>query len=195
MGLFKKKQPENTPITEEPGDEPLTIRYVGGGGGKGSQGRYFIGENSIPASLVSRVQKACQGKSDMKQGFVIHSALEKKYASALDAFEAMGISFPEALRKMIELKPIKSSTSKPQASRIEKTAQMLAKVACKRWKGTESEISSAFFESIQGAEMKAELSKAILGFEASFGHNLQGFVKTSDRVGPFGVKEKAIMRK
>ena len=198
MGLFKRKQAIEMQQTEEVVPEVVPevafIRYEAGKGGKGSKGSFEVGSVNIPASVITRLERLCVDKSEQSQAFIIHGVLGKKYP-VLESIEALNISYPDALRQMIAMKPVKNAPQGHRGSQIEKTAQMLGKVICRRWKGTEAEITAAFFETIQQEALKTELSKVIQGFEASYGRNAQGFIKGTARLGRSDLKGKAIKRK
>src|ERR1035437_5356337 len=170
MGLFKRKQAIETHQAEEVVPEVVPevalIRFEAGKGGKGNHSRYWVGSQSIASSVVTRVARLCQDQPEDKKPFLIYSSLVKQHGSVLEAIDSMKLSYPEAIRLMVECKPVKKATQGHRGSRIEKTAQMLGKLICRRWKGTEAEITAALFESIQQEALKAELSKVIQGFEA-----------------------------
>jgi hypothetical protein len=197
MGLFKRKQVIETKQTEElvPEEVPEVafIRYEAGKGGKGSKGSFEVGSVNIPASVITRLERLCVDKSEQSQAFIIHGVLGKKYP-VLESIEARNISYPDVLRQMIAMKPVKKATQGHRGNRTEKTAQMLSRVIVRRWRGTEAEITAAFFEAIQQEALKTELSKVIQGFEAAYGRNGQGFIKANARKGR-DLKGKAIKRK
>lgn len=195
MGLFKRKQVIETQQTEEVVPELASIRFEAGKGGKGNHSRFLIGNASIPASVVTRIERLCQDQPEDKKPYLIYSSLMKQYGSVLEAMDSMKLPYTEAIRQMTELKPVKKVTQGHRGSRIEKTAQMLGKVICRRWKGTEAEIMAAFFETIQHEVLKTELSKVIQGFEAAYGRTDQGFIKANARKGRPDLKGKAIKRK
>jgi len=195
MGLFTKKQPERTPKVEEPVEEPAAIKFVNGSGGKGDKANYLVGPVSVPASVITRLEKACQDKPEQKQAFIIHSTLEKRYEAALESLDLLKMSYPDALRQMVSLRPSKKVSGEHRGSRIEKTAAVLAKAICRRFRGSEEEIESIFYETVQKDEFRVELRKVIQGFKREFGQNIQGYTKTSKRVGRPDLKGKAIKRK
>jgi len=198
MGLFKRKQVIEMQQTEEVVPEAVPevafIRYEAGKGGKGSRGSFEVGSVNIPASVITRLERLCMDKSEQIQAFIIHGVLGKKYP-VLESIEALNISYPDALRQMIAMKPVKKAIQGHRGSRIEKTAHMLGKVICRRWKGTEADITADFYETIQREDLKAELSKVIQGFEAAYGRNGQGFIKANARKGRPDLKGEAIKRK
>lgn len=195
MRLFSKKQPERTPKVEESPEELATIKYVNGPGGKGNKANFLVGTAAVPASVITRLEKACQDKPEQKQAFIIHTMLEKRYGAALESIEMLKMSYPDALRQMISLRPSKKVTGTHRGSRIEKTATVLAKAICRRFRGSEEEIASTFFETTQKDEFRDELRKVIQGFKREFGQNSQGYTKTSKRAGRPDLKGKAIKRR
>jgi len=196
MGLFSKKTPERTPKVEEPLEQLRGIKYVAGNGGKGSKANFFADEESVPVSVITRIERLCQDKPEQRHGFIFHSALEKRYGKFLESVERLGLSYQAALKQMVELKPIPKTHLGHRGSRIKKAAAVLARAICRRFKGnTEEEITSSFYELVQKEEFRSELKAIIQKLDADFGRNSLGFVKSNKRIGRPGLKGKAIRRK
>ena len=183
MGLFSKKQSEPALTVVESKPDLPSIRYIAGTGGRGSKSSFMIQGVSIPVSLINKVEKLCQAQPEGKAQYIFHSELAKRHKSALDSIDELGLSYPDAYRMIIECRPVKKPIQSHRGNRIEKFSKMLGKVLCRCWKGSDFEITSAFFETVQREDLKAELSKAIQGFEATYSRNAQGYIRTSARKG------------
>ncbi len=196
MGLFSKKQPERTPKVEESPEELGGIRYVAGKGGKGAKASYLVNNESLPVSVITRIERLCLEKPEQRHGFIFHSALERRYGKVLESIERLGLSYQAALKLMVELKPTKKPHLGHRGSRINKTAAVLARAICRRFKGnTEEEITSSFYELVQKEEFRSELKTIIQKLDTDFGRNSLGYVKSNKRTGRPGLKGKAVRRK
>ncbi len=197
MSLFKKKQPEPATITlafEPKGDEPMAIKFVKGTG-KGDRASFMVGKSVVPVSVISRVEKACAGKPEQRQGFIIYSALEKKYTPALEAIDKLGISYPEALKQMISLKPAKVAGTGTRVPKLVKTAESIAKGVVKRFKGTPKEIVASFVALAGETTFQDELVGILEAYQKQNGLSPTGHIKTSTRkANPKAMKALAAAR-
>lgn len=197
MSLFKKKQPEPATITlafEPKGDEPMSIKFVKGTG-KGDRASFMVGKSVVPVSVISRVEKACAGKPEQRQGFIIYSALEKKYTPALEAIDKLGISYTEALKQMISLKPAKVAGTGTRVPKLVKTAESIAKGVVKRFKGTPKEIVASFVALAGETTFQDELVGILEAYQKQNGLSPTGHIKTSTRkANPKAMKALAAAR-
>ena len=184
MSLFKKKAPEpDATITlalVPKGDEPMSIKFIKGAG-KGDRASFVVGKTVVPVSVISRVEKACEGKLEQRQGFIIFAALQSKYAPALEAIDKLGISYPEALKQMVALKPVKAAGKSSRAPKLAKTGEAIAKGVVKRFKGSPKEIVASFVALAGDSAFQNELVGILESYQKQNGLSPTGHIKSSNR--------------
>lgn len=182
MSIFKRKQPATISKAAEPiGDEPMSIKFVKGSGGKGDKASYMVGKTVVPTSVITRIEKACEGKSEQRQGFIIYSALEKKYTPVLEAIDNLKLTYQEALKQMVSLKPVKAKGAGVRVSKLVKTVESIAKGVSKRFKGTPKEIVASFVALAGEAAFQNELEGILEAYQKQNGLSPTGHIKTSSR--------------
>jgi len=197
MSLFKKKlaEPAIIPLAFEPkGDEPMSIKFVKGTG-KGDRASFMVGKTVVPVSVISRIEKACEGKTDQRQNFIIFASLQNKYASAIEAIEKLGLSYSEALKQMVTLKPVKATGKGARVPKLVKTVEAIAKGVTKRFKGTPKEIVASFVALAGEAAFQDELVGILEAYQKQNGLSPTGHIKTSSRkANPKAMKALAAAR-
>jgi len=197
MSLFKKKlaEPAIIPLAFEPkGDEPMSIKFVKGTG-KGDRASFMVGKTVVPVSVISRIEKACEGKTDQRQNFIIFASLQNKYASAIEAIEKLGLSYSEALKQMVTLKPVKATGKGARVPKLVKTVEAIAKGVAKRFKGSPKEIVESFVALANEAAFQDELVGILEAYQKQNGLSPTGHIKSSSRkANPRAMKALAAAR-
>jgi hypothetical protein len=214
MGLFTKKAVDQTksggqpssitslppsPAPQPTGDNMPVVKkanlfsYIKGQG-KSDKAEYRFGKVSIPAAVISRLEKEVAGKPENRQNHIIYAALEKKYSPFLDAVEAAEMEYSEALSSMVAVKPVRSQGTGQRASKVEKLAELVSKTICKRFTGKPFEMVDLFIEMVNKPDFRGEAIDCIEAYEKQFGM-VNGKVKTSNRKGnPAAIKALAKAR-
>lgn len=185
MALFKKKQvePEATiTLADVPkGDEPMPIKYIKGTGGKGDKASFLVGKTVVPASVITRIERACEGKPEQRQSFIIYAALEKKYAPILEALDSLKMSYPEALKQMLALKPTKVAGKTVRVPKLVKIVESIAKGVAKKFKGEPKQIVESFVALVGEAAFQEELVGKLEAYKKQNGFSTTGHLKSSSR--------------
>ena len=192
---------EPTPKKEKPMATKNTLSYIKGAGKAvgDKKAEFKLGQASVPAAVVSRIIKEVKSKPEARKSFIIYNMLEKKYGTFLEALDAAGLDYVEALNQMEGLKPKASGGTGLRAGKTEKTAEALAKAVCKRFKGTPDAMVKAFEEMVKKPDFQKELSDIITNYQQRFGTRPAkkgiGYTKTSSRKGnPKAIKALAAAR-
>ena len=151
------------------------------GSGKENKAEYRIGKASVPAAVISRLEKEVAGKPETKKGFIIYGKLEKRYSKFLEALDVAELDYVAALGLMKEVKPKKAAGTGQRTGKVEKTAEALAKSVCKRFKGTPEKIVEAFATLVGSSEFQSDLKEIISVYQKDFGTTTLGYTKTSNR--------------
>ena len=198
MALFKKMQLEPATISkaDEPtGDELMSIKYIKGTGGKGDKASFLVGKTVVPASVITRIERACEGKPEQRQSFIIYAALEKKYAPILEALDNLKMSYPDALKQMVALKPVKVTGTTSRVPKLVKICESIAKGVAKRMKGEPREIVASFVALVGDVAFQNELEGILETYKNQNGLSPTGFIKTSSRkANPKAMKALAAAR-
>lgn len=198
MSLFKKRQVEPATITlaDVPkGDESMSIKFVKGSGGKGDKASFMISKTIVPASVITRIERACEGKPEQRQSFIIYAALEKKYAPVLEALDNLKMSYPQALKEMSALKPAKATGTGARVPKLVKTVEAIAKGVAKRFKGDPKTIVESFVALANEASFQTELVGILEAYQKQNGLSPTGNIKTSRRkANPNALKALAAKR-
>jgi len=156
------------------------------GEGKANKAKFHFGATNVPASLITRLEAKLKAAPSANPNRLIAQALNK-YPSFLDALDAAGISYADAMAQMkaakgsVPVAPKKTTGSR--VPKLERTAELIAKAICKRFKFTTPEKMIADFVALVGKpEFQKEAQDAISAWKRTFKTNKAGFVKTSTRV-------------
>ena len=197
MGLFRKKPLETDTISEavEPTGDPMSIKYIKGSGGKGDKASYLVGKTVVPASVITRIERACEGKPEQRQSFIIYAALEKKYAPVLEALDNLKMNYFQAIKEMSALKPAKPTGTGARVPKLVKTVEAIAKGVTKRFKGTPKEIVDSFVALANETAFQTELVGILEAFQKQNGLSPTGHIKSSTRkANPKAMKALAAAR-
>lgn len=160
------------------------ITYVKGTS-KSDKASFQVGKEKLPAAVVTRLLNSIDGLSGAKLDRAFYQALAK-YAKVLDILDALGVTPTHAIEQFqaiqVANKPAKPEGAK-RATKVERVAETVAKVLCKKFKGSGAEIIEEFQQVMRKPEFRAKVLETIDGFEKMYGKNTQGFIKTSARKG------------
>lgn len=155
------------------------------GTSKADKAAFLVGKEKVPAAVVTRLLFSLHGLSGPKLDRTFYQGLAK-YPAVLDSLDAHEVTPIQAVERFQELqsanRPTKAEGLK-RASKVERMAEATAKVLCKRFKGSSSEIVEEFLQVMRKPEFKVKVQEFINGFEESFGKNGLGYIKTSARKG------------
>ena len=189
-------QPQEVP--DMPVAKPTNPFTYVKGEGKENKAEYRLGKASVPAALISRIADKLKGQSEQRQGHIIFGALQKKYFLFLDAIETAKLEYPEAFAMMMEVKPKKAAGTgtRTRTSSTTKTAEAIAKVICKRFKGEDAiKLFRDFMDMAVSSEFEKETIDTIEAFQKNYGTSPTGYTKTTNRSGnPAAIKALAKAR-
>jgi len=155
------------------------------GTSKSDKASYGVGKDKVPASVVTRLLTAVQDASGSKLDREFYRAMAK-YGKVLDSLDALGVTPTQAVERFrslqIENRPAKAEGAR-RATKVEKVGEAVAKVLCKRFKGSATEIVDEFMQIMKKPEFKAKVAECIDGYETTYGKNALGYIKTSGRKG------------
>lgn len=192
--------PQSATIPATTTGEPMASITYHPGAGKKEKAAYWLGRTFVPASVMTRITQAAEGKSEQSKAGLFYSKLVKKYKHFLEAMDVVGMTYTEALAQVIALKPVKKTGGAGiRAGKTEKTAEAMAKAVCKRFRGTPAEIVASFETMVSSDEFKKELTGIIAAYQKQYGTKASktgvGFTKTSSRTGnPKAIKALAAAR-
>jgi len=187
MSLFKKKVPE--PATISLAFEPTrleeqamatTITFTPGNDGK--RANFRLGEQFIPQSMATRLLKQCEGKSGTALDRAVFVGL-RLHDPFLNAMENAGITPASLLEQIKAQMPVKAKKgTRTRSSKIAKIAEVLAKVAARRFSsGTVEDVLADLQKTIQTHEFQKEFIDILKNYETQFGHTPSGQIKVSNR--------------
>ena len=158
----------------------MKLEYIKGSG-KADKASILVGKTQIPASVISRLQVATEGKSAQRVANMVFAALQTKYSSVLDELDKAGLDYAEALAKMVALKPVKAPKTGHRASKGVVLATSVSKVIARRFKGTSEEMVMAFLEAVSKEEFSTEVISMLESYQKTYGTNPLGFIKVNER--------------
>lgn len=155
------------------------------GTSKRDKATYVVGKERVPASVITRLLTAVQDLSGAKLDRAFYQALAK-YERVLDSLDALGVSPAEAVERFRDLqaanRPVKTEGAR-RATKVEKIGEAVAKVLCKRFKGSATEIVDEFMQIMRKPEFKTKVTECIGEYEKTHGKTALGYIKTSGRKG------------